>query len=356
MRSPLRPAVRSALLLLACAACAGPGARQDGGAAEPAVDLEVAHDVVLAIHGGAGTIRRENMTPEKDAAYRAAMTEALEAGYAALQAGGDALDAVEAAIRPMEDSPLFNSGRGAVLNDEGEVELDASIMDGRSGEAGAVAGARVPRHPITLARRVMTRSPHVLFAAAGADRFAAAQGVETMDPAWFVTPRRAEQLERMKARDPERTVDLSRLPADDKFGTVGCVALDAGGHLAAGTSTGGMARKAFGRVGDSPIVGAGTWAADATCAVSCTGHGEFFIRLAVAHQIHARMRFGGADLPAAARATVLEELPASGGSGGCVALGADGTLTAPFTTDGMYRGWVTRDGVITVRIHGDERR
>lgn len=336
--------------LLLCAACASTPVGSAGG------DMEVVPDVVLAIHGGAGTILRENMTPEMDQRYRQALTQALEAGYAALEAGGDALDAVEAAIRPMEDSPLFNSGRGAVLNDEGEVELDASIMDGAEGLAGAVAGARTPRHPITLARRVMNESPHVLFAAEGADRFAEAQGIETMEAAWFVTPRRADQLKRMQARDASSTADLARRPVDEKFGTVGCVALDGDGHLAAGTSTGGMARKAFGRVGDSPIIGAGTWAADATCAVSCTGHGEFFIRLAIAHQLHARMLFGDQGLPQAAREAVLEELPALGGSGGCVALGAEGTLVAPFTTAGMYRGWVTRDGVVTVRIHGDERR
>jgi beta-aspartyl-peptidase (threonine type) len=335
---------------LLCAACASTGSRSAGH------DMEVVPDVVLAIHGGAGTILRENMSPEMDLAYRSALTEALEAGFAALEAGEDALDAVEAAIRPMEDSPLFNSGRGAVLNDEGEVELDASIMDGAAGRAGAIAGARTPRHPITLARRVMTESPHVLFAAEGADRFAEAQGVELMEASWFVTPRRARQLERMQARDAASTADLARQPVDEKFGTVGCVALDREGHLAAGTSTGGMARKAFGRVGDSPIIGAGTWAADATCAVSCTGHGEFFIRLAIAHQLHARMLHGAQPLPQAARETVLEGLPALGGSGGCVALGADGTLVAPFTTAGMYRGWVTRDGVVTVRIHGDERR
>lgn len=355
--NPVHAAIRlapapGALALLLCAACASSAPATEG----RAVDLEVEHDIVLAIHGGAGTIRRENMSAETDARYRAALTEALESGYAVLQAGGSALDAVEAAIRPMEDSPLFNSGRGAVLNDEGEVELDASVMDGESGEAGAVAGARTPRHPITLARLVMTRSPHVLFAAEGADRFAEAQGVETMDPDWFVTPRRAEQLQRMKAADPDRTVRVVDLPAGDRFGTVGCVALDRRGHLAAGTSTGGMARKAFGRVGDSPIIGAGTWASDRTCAVSCTGHGEYFIRRAIAHQIHARMLHGDESLAEAARGAVLEDLPAAGGSGGCVALGADGTLSAPFTSDGMYRGWVTRDGRITVRIHGDERR
>ena len=353
---PLAPRLTLLASLLASLACASSGPLSDMHARDGAVEMEVIPDVVLAIHGGAGTIVRENMSEEMDAHYRAALTEALEAGYSALMGGGDALDAVEAAIRPMEDSPLFNSGRGAVLNDEGEVELDASIMGGASGEAGAIAGARTPRHPITLARRVMTQSPHVLFAAEGADRFAENQEIETMEASWFVTPRRAKQLERMQARDREGTADLAGQPVDEKFGTVGCVALDADGHLAAGTSTGGMARKAFGRVGDSPLIGAGTWAADATCAVSCTGHGEFFIRLAIAHQLHARMLHGRQPLPLAAREAVLEDLPALGGSGGCVALGADGVLVAPFTTAGMYRGWVTRDGEITVRIHGDERR
>ncbi len=342
--------------IFASLACASSATQADAHAQGGAAQMEVIPDVVLAIHGGAGTIVRENMSEEMDARYRAALTEALEAGHAALMGGGDALDAVEAAIRPMEDSPLFNCARGAVLNDQGEVELDASIMGGASGEAGAIAGARTPRHPITLARRVMTQSPHVLFAAEGADRFAEDQEVEIMEASWFVTPRRAKQLERMQARDREGTADLARQPVDEKFGTVGCVALDADGHLAAGTSTGGMARKAFGRVGDSPLIGAGTWAADATCAVSCTGHGEFFIRLAIAHQLHARMLHGRQPLPVAAREAVLEDLPALGGSGGCVALGADGVLVAPFTTAGMYRGWVTRDGEVTVRIHGDERR
>ena len=189
---PLAPRLTLLASLLASLACASSGPQADMHARDGAVEMEVIPDVVLAIHGGAGTIVRENMSEEMDAHYRAALTEALEAGYSALMGGGDALDAVEAAIRPMEDSPLFNSGRGAVLNDEGEVELDASIMGGASGEAGAIAGARTPRHPITLARRVMTQSPHVLFAAEGADRFAENQEIETMEASWFVTPRRAK--------------------------------------------------------------------------------------------------------------------------------------------------------------------
>lgn len=327
-------------------------------ASSPAGDsqrIEVVPDIVLAIHGGAGTIRRSSMTPELDAEYRAQLTEALEAGYAVLQAGGSSLDAVEATIHPLEDSPLFNSGRGAVLTADGHVEMDASIMSGADGMAGAVAGVRTPRHPISVARAVMQDSPHVLLSGSGADQFAGERGLEQMDPSWFITPRRRKQLDKMKSGGGSKQASLDASPLDHKFGTVGCVALDDAGHLAAGTSTGGMARKAWGRIGDSPIVGAGTWADDRTCAISCTGHGEFFIRKAIAHQIHARMLFGGADVADAARITVMEDLPIGGGSGGCVALGADGTLVAPFTTTGMYRGWVDSQGKITVRIHGDER-
>jgi len=366
------------LALLALAACAStpepptPSTTGGGDAVTPP-DMEVVPDVVLAIHGGAGTILRENMTPELDASYRAALEEALRAGHAALLAGASPEDAVVAALRPMEDSPLFNAGRGAVLNDDGEVELDASIMVGRDGAAGAIAGARGVRHPIEAARAVMRETEHVLLSGAGADRFVQARGLRVMPNEWFVTDRRQLQLQRLRAEDDGASAVLpgvapcAALPAGwrvagatsgdaAKFGTVGCVARDRRGRLAAGTSTGGMARKAFGRVGDSPIVGAGTWASDATCAVSCTGWGEYFIRLAVAHQIHARMAYGGMSLPEAARATVMEALPQAGGSGGCVALGADGQLVAPFTTPGMYRAWIDAAGNVTVRIHGDERR
>ncbi|MEM8713712.1 MAG: isoaspartyl peptidase/L-asparaginase [Planctomycetota bacterium] len=331
-----------------------------------AVELEVVDGVVLAIHGGAGTIRRDAMTPELDAAYRAALTEALLRGHRVLADGGRAVDAVEATIRPLEDSHLFNAGRGAVLNDDGNVEMDASIMLGKSGMAGAIAGAHRVRHAISAARAVMEETEHVLLSGGGADRFIEEQGLEQEDPSWFVTPHRSRQLELLQSKDSS-TSSLDRSPdpgplADPlagpahKFGTVGCVALDATGHLAAGTSTGGMARKAWGRIGDSPLIGAGTWADDRTCAVSCTGWGEFFIRRAVAHQIHARMLYGGAGIGAAAKATVLEELPQGGGSGGCVALDHRGRLAAPFTTPGMYRGWVDAEGRVTVRIYGDERR
>ena len=339
---------------------APPAWRSAGGEAPP---LEVIDNVVLAIHGGAGTIRRDVMTPELDAAYRSAISGALLRGHRVLADGGRAVDAVEAALHPLEDSHLFNAGRGAVLNDQGRVEMDASIMVGRSGMAGAVASVTGVRHPISAARATMEKTEHVMLSGAGADRFAKEQGLEAMPPEWFVVPHRVRQLELLQADEPTEVGQLSEDRAlyqatgqDHKFGTVGCVALDREGHLAAGTSTGGMARKAWGRIGDSPIIGAGTWADDRTCAVSCTGWGEFFIREVVAHQIHARMLFGGAGIGAAAAETVLEELPKGGGSGGCVALDSQGRLAAPFTTQGMYRGWVDAQGRVTVRIYGDERR
>ncbi|MDA1265546.1 MAG: isoaspartyl peptidase/L-asparaginase [Planctomycetota bacterium] len=305
--------------------------------------------VVLAIHGGAGTILRENLTAEAEAAYRAALEHSLRAGHAVLEAGGSAMDAVEAAILPMEDSPLFNAGHGAVLTHEGHCELDASVMDGASGGAGAVAGVRTVRHPIRAARAVMERSPHVLLSGAGADTFAGEQGLEQVDNAYFETERRRRQLERAIAAQA-RGEDLGTL----KFGTVGCVALDQAGHLAAGTSTGGMTNKRWGRIGDSPIIAAGTWADDDTCAVSGTGWGEFFIRAAVAHDIHARMAYGGLTLAEACDQVILEDLTAAGGSGGVIALDHAGRVAAPFNTPGMYRGWIDAEGRVEVHIYGDE--
>lgn len=356
--SPVATPAPAALPPASLATAAAPSA---GAPAAPRpTAIEVVDDVVLAIHGGAGTILRENMTPELERAYRAKLAEALLAGHGVLARGGSSLDAVGAAIAPLEDSHLFNAGRGAVLNDEGEVELDASIMDGASGMAGAVAGVRTVRHPVQLARRVMDDSEHVLLSGAGADAFAETQQLEREDPDWFVTPHRRRQLELLQAKAADEFAAADR-PGDPallrnaRYGTVGCVALDRAGHLAAGTSTGGMARKAFGRIGDSPIIGAGTWADDRTCAVSCTGWGEFFIRRAIAHQIHARMLYGGAGIEGAAHGAVMEDLPRGGGSGGCVALDREGRLAAPFTTPGMYRAWIDAQGRMTIRIHGDER-
>lgn len=305
---------------------------------------------VLVVHGGAGTILRENMTPDLEEAYRAGLREALAAGWTVLEAGGPALDAVEAAIRTMEDSPLFNAGKGAVFTSDGRNELDASIMDGTTRSAGAVAAVRHVRNPISLARRVMEASPHVLLAGEGAEEFALEQGIDLVPAGYFFTERRWRSLERARERTSSGT---SRAPSAGALGTVGAVALDRDGHLAAGTSTGGMTNKRWGRIGDSPIVGAGTWADDGTCAVSGTGHGEFFIRNAVAHDVCARVRHG-ASLEEAARAVVLEILVEDGADGGIIALDPAGRFVMVMNTPGMYRGYRTADEGPVVAIYADE--
>ncbi|UEM02477.1 isoaspartyl peptidase/L-asparaginase [Skermanella rosea] len=306
-------------------------------------------DPVLAIHGGAGTIRRQSMTPEAEARYHAGLRDALSAGYAVLARGGPALDAVVEAVKSLEDNSLFNAGRGAVFNADGTQEMDAALMDGRDRRAGAVAGICGPRHPILAARAVMERSEHVLLCGDGARRFCAEAGLEHRDPAWFRTEQRwqalQEELERRRAGAADDG-DEAR-----KHGTVGAVALDGDGHLAAATSTGGMTAKAAGRVGDSPVFGAGTWADDRTCAVSATGHGELFIRHAVAHEIDARMRWGGQPLATAAESIIAEIAPL-GGSGGLIAVDARGNVALPFNSSGMYRGVASGAGVLT-GIYGD---
>ena len=326
--------IARALGALAIAAAA-PAAAQDEG------------EWSLAIHGGAGTIARENMTPDEDAAYRAALHEALEAGAAILREGGAALDAVEAVIVTLEDDPKFNSGRGAVFTWNGGHELDASIMDGRTRDAGAVAGVTTIRHPILLARKVMTDSPHVLLAGQGAEEFASGHGLETVEPDWFDTDHRREALERMKA---EQT---SALDVDLKFGTVGAVALDRHGDLAAGTSTGGMTGKRWNRIGDSPVIGAGTYADNASCAVSATGWGEYFIRVAVARTICARIAMKG-ESPQDAADAVMAEVEELGGDGGVIVAAPNGDAIYSFNTPGMYRGRATAAGVREVAIYGDE--
>jgi len=320
----------------------------------------------LAVHGGAGTLRRQDMTPEAEQAYRDMLGRALDAGEAVLDAGGSALDAVEAAVVVFEDSPLFNCGRGAVFTADGRHELDAAIMDGRTCAAGAVAGVRRVRNPIRLARMVMERSPHVLVVGEGAESFAQAQGIDLVDPGYFSTARRWEQLvatrrdlgEEVPARSEDAPTDPglgAACPDDRTIGTVGAVALDASGHLAAATSTGGLTNKRPGRVGDSPIIGAGTYADDATCAVSGTGTGELFIRAVVAHDVAARMRYGGQTLAEAARAVVMDTLPRLGGagSGGLIAVDARGGLVMPFNSEGMYRGCAVAGGARTVGIFRD---
>lgn len=287
------------------------------------------------------------MTAEQDAAYRQALQDALDAGVAVLREGGDALDAVEAVILLLEDDPKFNSGRGAVFTWDGGHELDASIMDGRTRDAGAVAGVTTIRHPILLARKVMTDSPHVMLAGKDAEEFAAEHDLETVMPDWFDTPSRREALERMKAEQ------ISALDVDLKFGTVGAVALDSQGNLAAGTSTGGMTGKRWNRIGDSPVIGAGTYADNESCAVSATGWGEYFIRVGVARMICARIAMMNENAQVAAD-TVMADVKALGGDGGVIVAAANGDAIYSFNTPGMYRGRATSEGVNEVAIYGDE--
>lgn len=300
----------------------------------------------IVIHGGAGTIRKEQMTPGREKQYREKLTEAIMAGYNILKQGGTSLDAVIAAVRIMEDSPLFNAGKGAVFTSEGTNELDASIMDGATLKAGAVASLKRIKNPITLARLVMDKSPHVMMVGEGAEAFAKQQGVEFVDPSYFRTEERWQQLQRAKEREQQ-----SEIP--DKRGTVGAVALDKNGNLAAATSTGGTTNKKFGRVGDAPIIGAGTYANNNTCGVSATGAGEYFIRSVVAHDISALMEYKGVSLRQAAD-MVIEKVGKLGGDGGVIALDKNGNIAMPFNTSGMYRAYMDENGKPVVLIYKDE--
>jgi beta-aspartyl-peptidase (threonine type) len=305
----------------------------------------------LVIHGGAG-VEPGDLTPQEEDDARKAMEQALRAGYAKLQGGSTSVEAVSAAITVLEDAPQFNAGRGAVFTHDGKNELDTSIMDGASGKAGAAAGLHRVKNPILLARAIMEKSKHVMMVGDGAEIFAKEQNITLVDPAYFRTEKRWKALQ--KALQEEAKAQAANtplvLPGKAYFGTVGALALDAHGNLAAGTSTGGMTNKRYGRVGDSPIIGAGTWA-DAGCAVSGTGWGEFYIRAAAAHEICARVRLSGAPLPKAADDVINKDIPAAGGDGGAIALGADGVMSFPFNTGGMYRGWIGTDGVPHVAIY-----
>ena len=331
----------------------------------------------IAIHGGAGTMARDKMTPEKEAEYEAALQEALDAGAKILAEGGSAMEAIKAAIIPMEDSPLFNAGRGAVFTWEGRNELDASIKDGRDRSAGAVTGVTTIKHPILLADKVRTGSPHVFLMGEGAEQFAGENGLETAGPEWFATESRKNSLERMKAEE------ISALDVDLKFGTVGAVALDQDGNLAAGTSTGGMTGKRWGRIGDAPVIGAGTYADNRSCAVSATGWGEYFIRVGVAQEICTRLRLEaprvildgsvecvsgcengppcsceairfstGPDLPQYVADAVMAEVKELGGDGGIILVTPCGDALFSFNTSGMYRGRANSDGLSEVAIFG----
>jgi beta-aspartyl-peptidase (threonine type) len=296
----------------------------------------------LMLHGGAGQMTRDTLTPAQVEGAEAALGRALDAGAAVLSADGSALDAVEAAVRVLEDDPHFNSGRGAALTHDGIAELDAAIMDGRDRNAGSVAGVTATRNPVSLARAVMAHSPHVLLSGAGADTFAREQGCEAATQDWLVLPERRAQLEEMLAGGGKFDVDM-------KYGTVGAVACDSYGHVAAATSTGGVTGKRWGRIGDSPLIGAGTYADDRAGAVSCTGSGEFFIRIGVAHEICARARMTGERVTDAAKA-VLAEVRAMGGTGGVIVAAPDGTAAWHFTTPGMYRARLTSDGAREIGV------
>lgn len=301
--------------------------------------------ITIVIHGGAGTIRKENMTPEKEKAYRDKLEEALNAGFTALENGGKSSDAVILAIKVLEDSPLFNAGKGSVFNSDGKNEMDAAIMDGETLMAGAVAEVTTVKNPITAAYAVMTKSPHVMLVGKGADRFAAEQGLEIVDPSYFVDSARYRQWLKVKEQEPsKRTAFYDPFIQDQKFGTVGAVALDKYGNLCAGTSTGGMTNKKYGRVGDAPIIGAGTYANNASCAVSGTGWGEYYIRLTAAHDIAALKLYGGLSLQEAADSVIMKKLPHLGGDGGAIVLDRQGNFAMPFCSEGMFRGYIKAKG------------
>ena len=306
---------------------------------KPIRPLATGPNFVLGLHGGAGTLTREEIDPERETAIRADLDAALDAGARVLSGGGSSLDAVSAAIVILEDSKHFNAGHGAVFTAKGENELDAAIMDGSTRRAGSVAGLKRIRNPILLARAVMEQSPHVMLVGEGAEAFADSIGMPRVDPAYFRTEARWQALQKAQA------AESAALPPSPQayFGTVGAVALDTHGQVAAATSTGGMTNKRWGRVGDAPVLGAGTWAEEG-CAVSATGWGEYFIRLAVAHDICARRRYAGAALADAADVVVMHRVPDLGGDGGVIAVDASGKIAMPFNTAGMYRGWIRSSG------------
>ncbi|GAB5400906.1 MAG: isoaspartyl peptidase/L-asparaginase [Aureisphaera sp.] len=314
----------------------------------------------IVIHGGAGTILKKNMTDSLEQAYKDKLEEAIRAGHEILENGGDAMQAVTKTINIMEDSPLFNAGKGAVFTHEETNELDASVMDGKTLNAGAVAGVTHIKNPIDLAVEVMKNSDHVMLAGKGAEVFAESRGIELVDPSYFYTERRFRSLQRIKDRektelDHDTKVSFSDpFIKDSKFGTVGCAALDKNGNLAAGTSTGGMTNKRWNRIGDAPIIGAGTYANNATCAVSSTGWGEYFIRAMVAHDISAMMEYKGISLQEAASEVIQKKVPALGGDGGIVAIDKDGNVAMEFNTAGMYRAHMNAAGELIVKIYKDQ--
>lgn len=313
---------------------------QKEGTPESVKELQQHGQPTIVLHGGAGTIKKDRLTPEREAAYTEKMEEALNTGYEVLAQGGTSVDAVTAVIQVLEASPLFNAGKGAVFTSEGKNELDASIMNGKTGAAGAVAGVTAVKSPILAARTVMEKSKHVMLSGKGVEQFAKEHGLEFVDPSYFYDLKRYEHLQKIKEQDDE-TAYLEKYP-DYKYGTVGCAALDSYGNLAAGTSTGGMSNKKYGRIGDSPIIGAGTYADNNTCAVSGTGHGEFFIRNVVAYDIAALMKYKGMSVKEAAHEVVMKKLVEKKGDGGVIALDRQGNIAMPFNTAGMFRGYIRK--------------
>lgn len=329
---------------------------------EEELSTDIPDNFGIVIHGGAGTIVKENMTDSLEKAYKDKLEEAIRVGHEILANGGTAMEAVQRTINVMEDSPLFNAGKGAVFTNAETNELDASIMDGKTLNAGAVAGVTTVKNPINLAWEVMENSEHVMMAGKGAELFAEERGMEIVDPEYFYTENRFRSLQRLKEMDTEETeLDHDQSAAfvdpfikDSKYGTVGCVALDKDGNLAAGTSTGGMTNKKWGRIGDAPIIGAGTYANNKTCAVSATGWGEFFIRGVVAHDISALMEYKRLSLEDAAHEVIQNKIPDLGGNGGIIAIDFQGNIAMEFNTAGMYRAHMNKNGDLEIGIYGEE--
>jgi beta-aspartyl-peptidase (threonine type) len=307
----------------------------------------------IVIHGGAGVIKKEYMTDSLQKAYEDKLKEAIEVGHTILSEGGTALEAVQRTINIMEDSPLFNSGKGAVLNADGIAELDASIMDGKTRNAGAISGVQHIKNPINLAFKVMEESDHVMLSAAGAEDFAKLNGLEFVENSYFITDNRKKALEASKAKEQGVSNGDEFFLSNEKFGTVGCAALDQEGNLAAGTSTGGMTNKKYGRIGDSPIIGAGTYANNKTCAISATGHGEYFIRGVVAYDISALMEYQGISLEQAAKRVIQKKLTDMGGTGGIIGIDNEGKMVMEFNTPGMFRASKTMKGETIIKMYED---
>lgn len=320
-------------------------------------ELKDNQKIAIVIHGGAGTILKKNMTPEMELEYKRVLEQAIKTGYTILENGGSSLDAVEKTIKILEDSPLFNAGKGAVFTNQGKNELDASIMDGKTLKAGAIAGVTTVKNPISLARVVMEKSEHVMLAREGAEFFASQHNIEIVNPAYFYVESRYQSL--LRAQEKDKTMldhnDKSEFYdvniKDSKFGTVGCVALDKNGNIVAGTSTGGMTNKKWGRIGDAPIIGAGTYANNATCGISATGWGEFFMRNVVAYDISAMMEYKGYTIEKAAKEVIQNKLTKSGGDGGIIGLDAKGNIVMEFNTAGMYRASIDTNGKLVIGIY-----